>query len=658
MQFLSIRTSLQKKLILLFILIATLPLLVASYFSFVKSKEALVSEVEKGNAQIAQAMSSELDLMIEARLKLLRVASRDNDIMSLDPGRMAANVKSYASQYGDMPGVIISNINGQQIYRNEGTLSTITDRQYFQEIKQGLAYSISDVLISKGTGKSSIVLSVPIKNVSGQVIGLVSGVMDLQSLSTSFSSKKFGQSGYAFIVDKTGKIIAHPNPEFVKEQKDVTAIIAVRNVIEGKTGVDYYTWENVEKIAGYSVVPNTRWGVIVQMSEAEALQGAQKIKFAAFAIGSIAIVLASIIGFFMSRMITRPINQMVDASEVIAAGNLTYVVKIDSEDELGKLANSFNTMVGNLRNLVKQVVSTSETLAASAQQLSASAEEATNAVEQIATTAGELAAGAQNQTREVTTAARTVEELSRSAHEVAAKAESAAALSQDMATSAQTGNTSVQNAVEKMVEIDAAVASTAGIVKELGMRSKEIGNIVEVITNIAGQTNLLALNAAIEAARAGEQGRGFAVVADEVRKLAEQAQEAAGQIAGIINQIQGQTEKAVDAMEGGTRKVTEGVRVAKEAGVSIDGILTKVQESVIMIQSISAAAEEQAAATGEVVQSIDTISAVAQQSSAGAQTAAAATEETTASMEEISSSSQALAQAASQLQNMVMKFRV
>jgi methyl-accepting chemotaxis protein len=498
---------------------------------------------------------------------------------------------------------------------------------------------------------------VPVKNFEGQLIGVISGSVDLEQFSACLKHQQSGSS-YAFIVDKTGKVLAHPSADAVKEQRDLTALEPVKKAILGETGVAFYAYENVRKVAGYTFMPTTRWGVVMQVPEEEALAGVQKIKYTALLSAVVAIIFACMLGFLIARAVTKPIKQMAEASEIVAAGDLTHTVSIENQDEMGKLAGSFNLMVSNLRNLVSQVVVNAETVSASAQQLWASSSEASKAVEQIALTAGELAAGAQNQTCEAATTARTMQELATSAKEVAQKAESAAFLAQDVVSSAQVGNTSVHKAVEQMLEIDGAITTTADLVKELGLRSSEIGNIVEVIANIAGQTNLLALNAAIEAARAGEQGRGFAVVADEVRKLAEQAQGAAGQIAEIVNQIQGQTSAAVTAMDNGTRKVEEGVQVAKDAGIAIDSILSKVNQSVSMIESISAAAQQQAASTNEVVKSVNNVAAIAEQSGVGAETTATATEETTASMEEIAASSQALADTAVELQKLVQQFKV
>jgi len=196
------------------------------------------------------------------------------------------------------------------------------------------------------------------------------------------------------------------------------------------------------------------------------------------------------------------------------------------------------------------------------------------------------------------------------------------------------------------------------VVAKLGERAKEIGQIVDTIAGIAGQTNLLALNAAIEAARAGEQGRGFAVVAEEVRKLAEQSQEAAGKIAELIGEIQGDTDKAVVAMNDGTREVKTGAEVVNAAGAAFREIVTLVSQVSVSVKEISAAVQEMAGGSQQIVGAVKKIDTLSKSSAAEAQSVSAAAEEQLASMEEIASSSQALAQLAQDLQAAVAKFRI
>ncbi len=209
-----------------------------------------------------------------------------------------------------------------------------------------------------------------------------------------------------------------------------------------------------------------------------------------------------------------------------------------------------------------------------------------------------------------------------------------------------------------MARIEDTVNTSASVVAKLGERSKEIGQIVDTISGIASQTNLLALNAAIEAARAGEQGRGFAVVAEEVRKLAEQSQEATQRIAELIGHIQTDTDKAVDAMNDGTREVKTGAEVVDSAGTAFREIVELVSQGSGQIRDISAAVQEMASGSQQIVGLVKKIDILSKTSAGEAQSVSAATEEQLASMEELATSSQALAQLAQDLQTAVAKFRV
>jgi methyl-accepting chemotaxis protein len=230
--------------------------------------------------------------------------------------------------------------------------------------------------------------------------------------------------------------------------------------------------------------------------------------------------------------------------------------------------------------------------------------------------------------------------------------------SEETAADAVNGSQAVTEAVDQMQIINNSVKRSSEVVVKLGQSSKQIGEIVEVISNIAGQTNLLALNAAIEAARAGEQGRGFAVVAEEVRKLAEQSEEAASKITTIIKEIQTETDAVVEIMQHGTVEVDRGTEIITATGGRFKHIVTLVQKLNDKIQNIGAAAQQLAASSDEVVKSVDSVRQVAGDNSANTETISAAAEEQSASMQEIAASSQALAQMAMGLQNVVQKFKL
>jgi len=370
-------------------------------------------------------------------------------------------------------------------------------------------------------------------------------------------------------------------------------------------------------------------------------------------------VLAVGFALIFARRIAKPLEALAANADQVAAGDLTlHDVKYNRGDEIGTLVQAFKTMTENLRGLVTQVAKAAEQVAAASEELTASAEQSAQAAGQVAQTVTGIAAGADNQVAAVDQAVSIVGEMATAVNHIAATAEEVAARSGETARAAAAGEQAVNEATGQMAVINRTVADTALVVQKLGESSKQIGEIVDVISGIAGQTNLLALNAAIEAARAGEQGRGFAVVAEEVRKLAEQSQAAAQKIAVIIQGIQSETDTAVAAMRQGTLEVERGSRVIETAGERFSKIVSLVDDLNTQIQGISAASEQLAASSSEVVNSVAEIKKVAAETASSTQTISAAAEEQSASMQEIASSSQALSRMAQDLQAAVGKFKL
>jgi methyl-accepting chemotaxis protein len=319
----------------------------------------------------------------------------------------------------------------------------------------------------------------------------------------------------------------------------------------------------------------------------------------------LSLLLAGGISFVIARSVVNPIKMVNAALEDIAEGDgdLTKRLPVEGKDEVGQLCKIFNRFVDKLHDSIARVATTTASLAAASEQLSVNT--------------AQLAKGGQEQAQQATQAAAAVEQMSATVTEMAKNAQGVASTAQQANQAASQGNEVVVGSIAGMTRLAETVRASASRIQSLGKRSDEIGEIVKVIEDIADQTNLLALNAAIEAARAGEQGRGFAVVADEVRKLAERTTKATKEIADTIRTIQSDTTMAVESMETGTNEAQEGMALVNKAGERLSEIVGAVQSVSGMVQQIAAAIEEQSTATEQIAGNIEAVASVSKRSEGG-----------------------------------------
>ncbi|MGG0718253.1 methyl-accepting chemotaxis protein [Robertmurraya massiliosenegalensis] len=396
---------------------------------------------------------------------------------------------------------------------------------------------------------------------------------------------------------------------------------------------------------------------IAASNEANKVFNGSLVLIIAFLIGGV--VLGLSIAYITSRMISKPLKFVTDNVKEVANGNLTMdPIKVKNRDEIGDLAEAFNEMGTNLANLIRQVTITSETVASSSEQLLASSEQTSKATEQITIAIQEVAAGSENQVQSAMNGNQSMQEISHGMEQVAGSIQIVSNLSVSTSERAEAGNVVVSETVTQMNTVQEQVSKIADNIQVLGTRSKEIGKIVDLISQVSEQTNLLALNAAIEAARAGEHGKGFAVVADEVRKLAVESNKATDNIRALIGQIQKEINQVTLSMEEGKNSVKSGIEKVNETGNSFHEITDMISSISTQAQEVSAIVEEVNVSTEDMVQKMSEIATISQQAAGNSQQVAASAEEQNASMEEITASAHTLSSMAQELQENVSKFRV
>ncbi|MCE5204417.1 MAG: HAMP domain-containing methyl-accepting chemotaxis protein [Actinomycetia bacterium] len=358
------------------------------------------------------------------------------------------------------------------------------------------------------------------------------------------------------------------------------------------------------------------------------------------------------------KRILDPLHSLGDVAIQAGQGDLTVRAEKVNDDEIGVLTEECNQLIASLADIAGNVRRSSESVTNAATQLSASSQEINSSSMEISSSVQQIAHGAELQSRKVEETSSAMESITKTVNDVARRAEEASKTSEEAAKAAVLGEQATSEAITKIGEVRRAIETLASSVEILGQRSTEIGHIVDVITSIADQTNLLSLNAAIEAARAGESGRGFSVVAEEVRKLAEGSGKAAEQIGELIKDVQNETARAIKFMEVGANEVVVGSEVVGKTGDALRQITEAVSRTATLAEEIAGAMAGQAQRTVEVDRAMHDIAAVVEENAASAEETAAAAQQQTACMEEISSSAQELAEMARRLEESVRMFHI
>lgn len=429
--------------------------------------------------------------------------------------------------------------------------------------------------------------------------------------------------------------------------KTQEALLYVAQTEKAYNGVN---WQLGLVIDGYKDL------VQAEVNEAEARYGQAKITLVASTL--IVLVLSVFMAGVLGHSISHSVEYLIGIFQEVAKGNLMVSMESNTKDEFGLLIGACKDTVDRLRHLIGNIQDTANQTADFASQLTDNANQSAQATQQVAESICKVAGAASQQGDAVGHSMEDISSMAEHLHLFQQKAEASSQAAGHMEQISRQGRSHVMAAVTQMTEISDAVTGSATTIRLLADRSNEIGQISDTISNIAGQTNLLALNAAIEAARAGEAGRGFAVVAEEVRKLAEESDKAAHQIAALISSIQQETQQAVKRMENGTEQVKNGQGVISAAGDAFGEIADAVDNLAHHAQDILQGAKLSADKAEALVKVMENIHQASTEVASETQSVSAATEEQSASMDEVANASQKLHDLSNTLQDEAAKFKI
>jgi methyl-accepting chemotaxis protein len=526
----------------------------------------------------------------------------------------------------------------------------VKERDYFKRAIFGQAFT-GTAIVSKVTGAPITPVVTPVIS-HGVVVGVVALMMNINFLTELIISEKVGTTGYVFVSDANGMTIAHPVKENVLKldiSKEPGLQGLARAMTAGESNVLTYTYQGVMKAAGFAPVKSTGWSVAMVVPVAEYMASANEVRSLILIVSAVALVLALFVYLLFSRSITKPLARGVAFAQVVAGGDFTQNLDIHQKDEIGVLANALNAMSAKLHDTVATIQESAEQVAASSEQISASAQS--------------LAEGTQSQASTLEQTSASVEELTASVGQVAQHAQGqAAAAEQGSATMARTQKSFdeisrnlidisdlARSSVDKSTEGYQAVETVMEAIELIAEGSEKITGIVNVISDIADQTNLLALNAAIEAARAGEHGRGFAVVADEVSKLADRSSSSTKEIAGLIKEsvanvtrgvdIARRSQSSMEQIRGSSQKMEQTITGLSQL---MSGQVAAVKELAAALENVTEMSRSISAATGEQTTNARQVSTAVENVNELTQAAASAAEQMSASTEHLSGMAQQL----------------
>ena len=570
----------------------------------------------------------------------------------------------------------IADTKGELIL-DDGTIVDVKDFGFFEASNSGRSYFAKPFLRERSQSMD-VAMSVPIwdgNTIAGSVIAFKSA-NDFYQITNDI---RIGEAGYAYILDEEIDVISHPTIDYASFE-DPNKVVSFESIVGGdsseskkmtndivedmmskESGIVTYKQDGDIVHLGYANIPFVDWTLVVNITEEDILTGLNVLKLTTSVIIALSLIAGVTLPYLASRKIIRRIVDMSNKTKSLSDLDLSFTMDdhaLTRQDEIGTMARSIQTVIDSIRGFAHEIQSASQSVAASSEELSAITEESFAASTSVAETAGEIAERSQVQLEEIQGVSGAMDDVSRQFKFVLEEAKSIDTFSQEAYSSTDCGKEVIGEVIDQMANIKDGTMKVKKSLENINNSSTEMDQILIVIQSIAEQTNLLALNAAIEAARAGEAGRGFAVVADEIRKLADQTKYSTDEINNILRNNNTLILDANQNMELSNNEVDRGINKVNETKSTFDDIARIIEQIAEGMATSTKALTEVGSNINSAMKSIEHAENISMEVSDQIHNVSAATEEQMASMDEVSASTESLAKLAEELQEVIQHIKM